>query len=250
MELVAVFKAAFTKGEEAMWSAAEACWLAVEDGHSRNKFAKLTGQSPTTIVTYFKVWEMKQAQPDLSFPDAAVLAIRSPETQEAMKLLADATGKSLQTVKSDTEAINTVRDFIKSNPEMMKEALEDDETRSEVVSAAYAVKVARIQQEDGDKVTETQKKVAKLPSKVNHSRLNGEQFRLETIGFARNAKTVTASLEKKFVNGRVATWFNHADSSVEPGALFDEADRYLSEAIDAITQLRSVVASERAKATA
>jgi len=143
-ELVSQFKELMESGESVQWELAEVAFLASEAEHGGLKqFAADTGYAVKTIDRYKKAYSWKMAnqitlsERDLSFADVYVLASMSEDRAAAVQVLAGATGKPIGTVKSDTEAINTVRDFLTENPELVKDALKDDDTRSAVASAAF-----------------------------------------------------------------------------------------------------------------
>ena len=72
-----------------------------------------------------------------TFADIYVLAGMSEDRAAAVQILAGVTGKPIGTVKSDTDAINIVKDFLVDNPELVTAALKDEKARSAVASAAF-----------------------------------------------------------------------------------------------------------------
>jgi len=140
-ELVTQFKELMESGESVQWELAELAYLASETHGGIKQFAKDTGYKADTIGKYKRAYVWVQENPhrdeDLSFADIMVLTNMSEDRATAVQVLAGATGKPIGTVKSDTEAINIVQDFLTHNPDMLKEALKDDKARQAVASAAY-----------------------------------------------------------------------------------------------------------------
>jgi hypothetical protein len=139
-ELVAEFKELMERGEKDQRKLAELAYLAIDElGHKPSEFAKDVGRQVDTVRKYRMayVWEQENPDRDLDFADVLVLANMSEDRATAVQVLAGATGKPIGTVKSDTEAINIVQDFLTHNPDMLKEALKDDKARQAVASAAY-----------------------------------------------------------------------------------------------------------------
>ena len=142
MQLVAAFKELMEHGEKDQWKLAEIAYLASEDGYGGvTEFAKDTGYAAGTIHKYIKAYkwgqENESSLSETTFADVYVLAAMTEERAAAVQILAGATGKPIGTVKSDTEAINIVKDFLVGNPELVKDALKDEAARSAVASAAF-----------------------------------------------------------------------------------------------------------------
>jgi len=142
-ELVSQFKELMAKGEKDQWKLAELAFLASEAHGGLKQCATDTGYAYSTIKKYKGAYVYRQdnekavSDGSLSFADVITLADMSEDRAAAVQVLAGATGKPIGTVKSDTDAINIVQDFLTNNPNMLKEALKDDEARQAVASAAY-----------------------------------------------------------------------------------------------------------------
>lgn len=138
-KLVTSFRELMAKGDKDQWKLAEMAWTASENHGGIARFAKATGYAANTISTYAKAFAMKQADhsDSLVFADAAALAKMSPERGEAVQVLAGAMGRAINTTSKDSEAVSLVQDFLAENPELVTEALKDDDTRSTVVAAAF-----------------------------------------------------------------------------------------------------------------
>ncbi len=143
MQLVAAFKELMQQGDKDQWKLAEIAYLASSEHGGVKQFAADTGYAPNTISRYIATYKFRESseiipsEDDLPFADMYVLAGMSEDRAAAVQILAGATGTPIGTVKSDTEAINVVRDFLTDNPELVKDALKDDKARSAVASAAY-----------------------------------------------------------------------------------------------------------------
>jgi hypothetical protein len=142
-ELVTEFKALMEKGEKDQWKLAEIAFLASQEHGGIKAFAQDVGRAPNTISMYVGAYKYRETNEiivsdnDFSFADVITLAAMSEDRGNAVQILAGAMGKPIGTVKSDTEAINIVQAFLTENPELVKEALKDDDARSAVASAAF-----------------------------------------------------------------------------------------------------------------
>ncbi len=140
MQLVAAFKELMEQGETDQWKLAEIAYLASTEYGGSTAFAKDVGRTVGTINKYVAAYKWNEnlvADEVFSFADALVLANMTEDRAAAVQILAGATGTPIGTVKSDTEAINIVKDFLVGNPELVKDALKDDKARSAVASAAF-----------------------------------------------------------------------------------------------------------------
>lgn len=144
-ELVSQFKELMERGERDQWKLAETASLAVgsktEDGEevTATKFAKDTGYQKATVYKYLKAHAYRESIDDrhITFADALVLGNASPERATAIDVLAGAMGKTISSARDDTEAVNIVQEFLTDNPELVTQALKDDDARSAVASAAF-----------------------------------------------------------------------------------------------------------------
>ncbi len=142
-QLVAAFVEMMEVGEADQWKLAEIAYLAISAGKTGAEFGADTGYAKGTINKYVAAYRYNQANQavvsddHLTFADVVTLAAMSEDRAAAVQILAGATGTPIGTVKSDTEAINVVRDFLVDNPDLMKDALKDDAARSAVASAAF-----------------------------------------------------------------------------------------------------------------
>lgn len=140
-QLVAAFKELMTRGEKDQWKLSEIAYLAINDeGIKPSKFAGDVGLGVDTVRKYRKTFMWRESQTsglDYTFADAVVLANRGEVDGTAIQVLAGAMGKPIGSIKSDTEAINIVKDFLVENPELVKGALKDEAARSAVASAAF-----------------------------------------------------------------------------------------------------------------
>ena len=139
-QLVAAFKETMERGEKDQWALAEYAYQAIDGlGVKPTVFAKDTGYAPVTIKSYRKVWAatLKEGYSDTPFGDLFAVARMSPERAEAVEILAEIDGKSVSTVKRETERIAAVRTFIAENADLMALAMKDEGTRKEVIAQAF-----------------------------------------------------------------------------------------------------------------
>ena len=175
MQLVAAFKELMEQGETDQWKLAEIVYLAIDDeGIKPSTFAKDVGRSVQTVRKYRQAYEYKQlneiviSDNDMSFADVIVLASMTEDRAAAVQILAGVTGKPIGTVKSDTDAINIVKDFLVDNPELVTAALKDEKARSAVASAAFKAATEDVVAEASGITKEAAK--TKAPKKNTSSR--------------------------------------------------------------------------------
>jgi len=145
-QLVAAFTELMVRGEKDQWKLAQIVYLASKDHGGIKKFALAVDRSESTISNYKRSYDWKAANPvrvqDLTFADVNVLVHMDEYSGLAVQVLsgitdADGNTKAIATLKTDKERITIVRNFLVENPELVKEALKDDDARSAVAAAAF-----------------------------------------------------------------------------------------------------------------
>ena len=143
-QLVAAFIELMERGEVDQWKLAETAFLATQiEGMTTTQFALDVNRATGTVTKYVLAYKWGQLNESIvsddgfSFADALVLSNMSEDRAAAVQILAGVTGKPIGTVKSDTDAINIVKDFLVDNPELVTAALKDESARSAVASAAF-----------------------------------------------------------------------------------------------------------------
>ena len=239
-DLVADFKSIWESAEKDQWRLAELAVLASSKHGGVSAFAKDVGRSPVTISKYIAAWKYREAnlsrEMDLNFADAYALAGMSEVRREAVRSLAAATGKPVNTVKSDTEAIKVVADFLTDNPDMLAEALKDDDARSAVTSAAFKAATSDvvataegITKEAADKKTPTTRRPANMKA------VEIERLKFDVARAARENGLVSNRWERDLRS------LADAMSADELQFVYDE----LAKIADNITRLRSFIDTER-----